>query len=140
MALSTTVYRGTDGRSWIDVNANKTLVAADSGLVQNVIADNVTVTLPATVVGLHYIIRNGGVATTGAAVGTGSNGTALVLTMPTGTDGFTGAAITAAASKGMNNTKATSSVGDEIQLKGTGVNSAVAWVISNLIGTWARTA
>lgn len=140
MANSTTNYRGQDNRLWVDVTENKTLVAADSGIVQNVITDAITVTLPATVVGHHYIVRNGGAKSTGAAVGTGSNGTVLVATMPTGTDGFTGLGFTAAASKGANNTKATSIVGDEIELHGTGVATAVAWVITKAIGIWARTA
>lgn len=140
MALSTTLYKGQDGRTWVDVNASKTLVAADSGIVQNVIASGVTVTLPATVVGLIYSIRNGGVAPTGGPVGAvsdTSSGTLSVL--PTGTDGFTGNAFTAATSKGAVNT--TSNVGDEIRLLGTGVNSAVAWVVTETKGTgWTRQA
>lgn len=139
MANPTTTYKGPDGRVWIDVDfGDKTLVAADSGIVQNVVKDGVTVTLPATVVGHYYIIRNGG-AEANATPRSGSNGTVLVNTLPTGTDGFTGAGITAAASKGVNNTKATSIVGDEVQLLGTGVNSAVGWVITFMSGTWVRT-
>lgn len=140
MANPTTTYKLADGRLAINVTEDKTLVAADSGIVQNVIADGVTVTFPATVIGHAYTVRNGGVPKTGAPAGTGDDGSALVKTMPTGTDGFTGAGITAAASKGLNNTKATSKVGDEMSVIGTGVNSAVAFVITGVKGTWARTA
>lgn len=139
MANPTATYKLPDGRLAINVTEAKTLVAADSGIVQNVIADAVTVTLPATVVGHAYTIRNGGVPKTSGPAGTGDDGSAKVLTMPTGTDGFTGAGITAAASKGLDNTKATSKVGDEFSVIGSGVNSAVAWVITSVKGTWVRT-
>lgn len=137
MANSTTTYKGKDGRTWIDVILNKTLVAADSGIVQNVIATGVTITLPATVVGLNFIVRNGGKPiTAGGPVGAINDGN-TVLTLPTGTDGVTGNAFTAAASKGANNNAG--NVGDEIEFIGSGVNSAVAWVIRFTKGVWVRT-
>lgn len=137
MANSTTLYKGKDGRTYVDVILNKTLVAADSGIVQNVIAAGVTITVPATVVGLRYIIRNGGTPINSkgpvGAVGDGLT----VLTLPTGTDGFTGNAFTAAAGKGANNNAG--NFGDEIGIFGTGVNSAVGWTIEYTKGTWVRT-
>lgn len=138
MANSTVTYKGKDGRTYIDVILNKTLVAADAGIVQNVIATGVTITVPATVIGLKYIIRNGGkpINASGGTVGSVGDGN-TVLTLPTGTDGFTGNAFTAAASKGANNN--TGNFGDEIELLGTGVNSAVAWVIGQTKGVWVRT-
>ena len=59
-----TRYTGPDGRLWIDVTETKTLAAQDSGLVQNVTAASVTVTLPATATVGSFTIRDGGVAVT----------------------------------------------------------------------------
>ena len=38
------------------------------------------------------------------------------------------------------NTKATSVVGDEIAVNGSGTNAATAWNITRVIGIWAREA
>lgn len=138
MANSTTVYVGQDGRNWVDVTENKTLAAADQGIVQNVITDAITVTLPATVVGMHYIVRNGGVKSTGGAAGTVSNGTCLVTIAVASGDGFTGNAFTAAINKKALNTKATSQVGDYLEVNGSGTNAATAWNITEAKGIWAR--
>lgn len=141
MANSTTVYRGQDGRMWVDVTENKSLVAADSGIVQNVIADAITLTLPtsaAATVGATFIARNGGVPKTSGPAGTGDNGSALVTLAPVSADGITGNAFTAATNKAALNTKATSQVGDEIQVVGSGVTSAAAWFIQSVKGTWVR--
>jgi hypothetical protein len=136
MANSTTLYKGQDGRTWVDVTLNKTLVAADCGIVQNVIATGVTVTVPATVVGYIYIVRNGGkVITSGGPAGAVGDGNTVTVA-PTGTDGFTGNAFTAATSKGAVNT--TGNIGDELKIVGSGVNSAAAWIIDNSKGTWTR--
>ena len=143
MANSTTLYRGNDGRTYVDVTEAKSLVAADSGIVQNVIADGVTVTLPtsaAATVGATFTVRNGGAAGTGAAVGTGANGTVLVTLAPVAADGISGAAFTAATNKAALNTKATSVVGDELTVEGSGVTSAAAWFVTGMKGIWARAA
>lgn len=140
MANSTTVYTGNDGRQWVNVDqANKTLAAADCGIVQNVIIDAITITLPASSAGLFYIIRNGGVPPTSGPVGARSNQSLAVTVAPNGSDGISGNAFSAATSKGAVNTKATSNVGDEIQLVGTGVTSnAAAWIIAQVNGLWVR--
>lgn len=147
MANDTTNQFGTtagtlqlDGKPYENIDTSKSLAAADSGVIQNVVADAITITVPATVVGHTYIIRNGGVKTTSGTAGSGANGTAIVDVRTTGTDGVTGLNVTAAASKGMVNTKATSQVGDYIVLVGTGVNSAVAWVVQDAKGIWVRQA
>jgi hypothetical protein len=143
MANPTTLYVGADGRTTVDVTENKTLVAADGGIVQNVIADAITVTLPtsaAATVGLTYIIRNGGVPKSGAPTGTGDDFSALVTVAPVAADGFTGLAFTAATNKAALNTKATARVGDEITIVGSGVTSAAAWFIARAKGVWARAA
>lgn len=140
MANPTTTYRLNDGRLAINVTENKTLAAADSGIVQNVIADNVVVSLPATADGLAFTVRNGGDAPTGAAAGAVGDGSALVSVSPVAADGITGAGFTAAVDKDAQNTKATSQVGDEITLLGNGTTGATAWTAFNVRGTWAREA
>lgn len=57
-----------DGRQYVDVTSNKTLAATDAGVVQNVIVDGITVTLPATANGLSFTVRNGGAKPAGAQV------------------------------------------------------------------------
>jgi hypothetical protein len=140
MANMTTPYLMADGRMGLDLDTNKTCTAADCGLVQNVIADAITITLPATAAGSSFIVRNGGVPATSAAAGTGSNGTALVSVAVAAGDGFTGGGFTAAINKKALNTKATSKVGDEIQVVGSGANTAAAWNFASVKGTWAREA
>lgn len=127
-------YKGNDARTWNDVNANKTLAKdADAGMVQNVIADAKTVTLPAAAAGLSFTVRNGGDSTTaGIPAGGGSNGSVLVTIAPNGTDTIGGNGRTTANSN-LVNTKATSNVGDEVTLLGV----AGAWTITNKVGTWA---
>ena len=143
MANPTTLYTLPDGRRAVNVTENKALVAADAGIVQNVIADAITVTLPtsaAATVGANFTVRNGGVPATNGAAGTGSDGSVLVTLAPVAADGITGAAFTAATNKAALNTKATSKVGDEINVQGSGLTTAAAWFITNHKGIWARAA
>ena len=140
MANATTSYRGPDGRQWIDVTANKTLLVSEAGWVQNIKADALTLTLPSTLAGVRIVVRNGGVPPTSGAVGAVGDASMAITLTPASGDGFTGNGFTAAANKGPVNTKATSRVGDEISFIGTGTNSAVAWNIDNVKGTWARLA
>lgn len=140
MANPTTLYNLPDGRRAVNVTENKTLVAADSGIVQNVIADGVVVTLPSTALGANFTVRNGGDAPAGAPVGAGSNQSMEVTVSPAAADGITGVGLTAATNKDVINTQATSVVGDEIQIQGTGAAGAAAWVVQKLRGIWAREA
>jgi hypothetical protein len=144
MANSTTLYTGSEGRITVDVTENKSLVAADAGIVQNVIADALTITLPtsaAATVGATFIVRNGGVpASSGVGAGTGAGGSALITIAPGASDGISGLAFTAATNKAALNTKATSNVGDELVLVGSGVTSAAAWFVQRAKGLWARAA
>lgn len=138
MANQTTTYVGPDGRNWLNIDTNKTLAASDCGVVQNVIADSVVITLPATVVGYHFTVRNGGVpASSALGAGSGSNGTALVAISPNAADQIQGATFTAADNKDALNTKATSKVGDLMSLVGDGVNG---YMVVNYTGVWAREA
>lgn len=126
------------GHKSVDVSTNKTLTAADAGIVQNVVADGITITLPATALGLHYIIRNSGVAKANAATGTGDDGSVLVNVAPAAADGITGNGFTATVNKSALNTKATAKVGDYIQIMGTGTTGVTGWVFISVRGTWAR--
>lgn len=137
MANQTTPYQMADGRMALDIDTSKTLADTDCGLVQNVIADSVVITLPATVVGYNFTVRNGGVKSSGGAKGTVSDGTALVSISPNSVDKIAGNAFTATDNKDALNTKATSHVGDEMSLVGDGVNG---YMVTRVIGTWAREA
>lgn len=143
MANPTTLYNLPDGRRAVNVTENKSLVAADAGIVQNVIADGVTVTLPtsaAATVGATFTVRNGGDAPTGAPAGAGSNESMAVTLSPIAADGISGAGFTAAVDKDAINTKATAKVGDEMTVVGSGVTSAAAWFVTRFKGIWARQA
>lgn len=141
MANSTTIYRGKDGRQWIDVDqASKVLTAADEGLVQNVTVDGITITLPATAAGASYTIRNGGAAPSGGPAGATSDQSVAVTVAPNSADGFTGNGFTAATNKAAINTKATAQVGDEIRVLGSGTTGVTGWNFSEVKGTWARQA
>lgn len=129
-----------DGRQSVDVSTNKTLTAADCGIVQNVIADGITITLPATANGLSFTVRNGGAKVGSAAYGTAADGSVLVKVSPVAADGFTGLGFTATVNKAAQNTKATSKIGDEISFDGNGTTGVTAWTITSCKGTWAREA
>lgn len=138
MANSTTLYVGSEGRTQVDVTENKTLTLADCGIVQNVITDGITVTLPATAAGSSFIIRNGGVpASSGVGMGTGSDFSCLVTVAPNASDKIQGLAFSAADNKAALNTKATARVGDEIRLVGDGVDG---YNVVSAKGVWARAA
>jgi hypothetical protein len=137
MANPTTLYTLNDGRLAVNVTENKTLAITDQGVVQNVITDGVVVTLPATVVGYNYTVRNGGDAPSGAPTGAGSDGSALVSVIPNASDLIAGMQLTASDADSIDNTKATSKVGDEISLVG---NGTTGWNITNMRGTWAQIA
>lgn len=137
MANSTTLYNLPDGRRAVDVTENKTLAITDQGIVQVVKTDGIVVSLPATVVGYTFTVRNGGDAATGAPTGAGSNQSCLVEVAPVALDLIAGAQITAADDKSYLNTKATSEVGDEVTLVG---NGTTGWNILSQRGIWAREA
>ena len=123
----------------VNVSTNKTLAATDAGMIQNVIADAITITLPSTALGLSFIVRNGGakIASSGPA-GAVSDGSVLVTVAPAAADGISGNSFTATVNKAALNTKATSKVGDFIKLIGTGTTGVTGWFIQELAGTWVR--
>ena len=137
MANSTTLFQLPDGRMAVDVTEAKTLAAKDCGVVQNVIADALNITLPATVVGYNFTLRNGGDNASGTPTRSGADGSAIVKITPNASDYIAGLELTESDADSINNTKATAKVGDEISLIADGVNG---WFVSNLKGTWAQIA
>lgn len=106
---------------------SKTLAATDCGVVQVVATDAQTLTLPATVVGMTYVVRNGGTA----------DGAVGITVAPNASDKIMGNGFTATDNKAAINTKATAKVGDELVLVGDGVDG---WFVQRVVGTWARAA
>lgn len=116
-------------RTSVDVTGNKTLTAADCGIVQNVTA-SCTVTLPtgaAGIVGALYTIRIGGSGATDGAL--------TVTVAPGGSDLVNGNGFTAAAGKGAVSTNQQGGIA-EITLQYGNTNN---WFIVSNSGTWTRT-
>lgn len=134
---NSTAYRLPDGRMAVNVSENKTLTVDDCGYVQNVITDAVVVTLPSTVAS-SFTVRNGGDAPSGAPTGSAADGSALVSVSPAETDKIMGGVTgTATDNKDLQNTKATSRVGDEVTLSG---GHTDGWVVTEIKGQWTREA
>jgi hypothetical protein len=146
MANPTVPYVGQDGRLWINVSENKTLSATEFGWVQNIIADALVLTAPASATvlgGASLVLRNGGVPKTSGPVGSGDNGSVGFVLTPASGDGVTGNGFTAAVDKGVTYVKAQGNVGDEMTLLSGGANTAKAWNVQKVIGklaAWTRTA
>lgn len=137
MANPTTLYTLPDGRRAVDVTENKTLAAVDGGVVQNVLADAITVTLPSTAAGLVFTVRNGGDNATGTPTGAVSDGSVAVNLSPAAADLIIGVLATPVDNKDLINTKSTSKVGDEVTVTG---GDATGWNITGIRGVWAREA
>ena len=138
MANSIVPYQLPDGRMAVDVTENKTLAIKDQGYVQNVVTDGLNITLPATVVGYTYTMRNGGVRPTGGPAGAVSDESAIVKITPDAGDLIAGIELTASDADSINNTKATAKVGDEITLVG---NGTTGWNVQAPVkGVWQQIA
>lgn len=127
-----------NGINYESIDTAKTLALADNGVTQNIIADAITITLPATgAAGLYYFkIRNGGVpASSSVGAGTGSDATCLVTVAPNASDKISGLNFTPADNKAALNTKATAKVGDFITLLSDGVDG---WTVVESRGIWVR--
>ena len=122
--------RGHYNRNNVAVTGNKTLTAADMGIVQNVTVDGVIITLPSTAAGLTFTITNGGKY----------DGAVGFSVSPAAADAIAGLGFTATINKDAVNTKATSKPGDEITLIASGTAGVTAWSVLNAVGTIAREA
>lgn len=138
MANQTTPYVMPDGRLGLNIDTSKTVGPSDSGIVQNVIADGLTITLPAsasTNVGETIIVRNGGAKVNSSGpTGAVSDGAVGIVITPASGDGVTGGTWTAATNKGVTFTKSTGKIGDEVKLQAGGVNTAAAWMVDAIKG------
>lgn len=132
-----TRYQLGDGRYAVNVTENKTLAAEDSGIVQNVIAASVTVTLPATATVGTWTIRDGGVAATNGPDGAIVSA-AVVTVDPNANDTVAGFNVegTEADGKYLRNTGG--NPGDEITISNTGATNGGVVLASK--GDWAREA
>lgn len=108
------------------VSASATLAVADIGVVQNVDTDVVVLTLPSTVVGHVFTVRNEAL-----------DGVSGVAISPAALDYITGTGLTAVDNKDLINTKATSKRGDYVKLVADGVNG---FFIAEMVGIWAKEA
>lgn len=134
-----TRYRLPDGRIAVDVTEAKTLAAQDSGVVQNVTAASVTVTLPATATVGTFTVRDGGVASTNGPAGA-IVGPALPKVDPNASDTVAGFDVegTEADGKYLYNTEANGAQpGDEITIMNGATNGGV--VVASR-GDWLREA
>lgn len=134
---NTTAYRLPDGRMAVNVTEAKTLAAADSGYVQNVIYANGAVTLPATAVHGTFIVRNGGLPINASGPsGATANGNLITVT-PNASDLVEGGVSgTATDGKPFENTAATARVGDEITVVNSGLTAG--GMASGVKGIWVR--
>jgi hypothetical protein len=115
------------GRTDAAVTGNKTLAAADSGIVQNVTA-SATITLPAAsgLTGMAVVVRNGGAGSTDGAV--------TINVTPNGTDQVVGNGFTAANGKGAVNTTGAGG-NDFLRIVCDGTSK---WYVQDSSGTWSR--
>jgi len=110
-------------RVWEAVAADITLDVQDIGKVMNVTADAKIVTLPATVIGYDFIIRNGA-----------ADAAALVTVSPQAADKIMGADLAGVDNTDRTNTKTTAKRGDFIQLDADGNNG---YYVKAEKGIWA---
>lgn len=132
-----TRYRLPDGRYAVNVTENKTLAAADSGLVQNVTVASVVVTGPATATQGFWTIRDGGVRATGGPVGA-VTGPALPTFDPNTSDTAAGFNVSGTAADGKYLKNTGGRFGDEITIQNTGATDGP--IITGAIGDWLREA
>lgn len=135
-----TRYKLPDGRIAVDVTEAKTLTAADSGIVQNVTASGVTVTLPATATVGTFTVRDGGVASTGGPAGAITS-PALPKVDPDALDTIAGFNVSGATADGkyLYNTEANGAKPlDEVTIMNTGATNG--GVVIDAKGDWLREA
>lgn len=118
----------TAGDASVQVTANKTLAAVDSGVVQRVGLDGAVITLPSVAPGLTYIFVNDSAAI--GAVG--------FSVSPAAADLIQGGGLASpVANKDLINTKATANPGDTLIITG---GAATTWDVVKSSGVWAREA
>lgn len=132
-----TRYQLPDGRWAVDVTEAKTLAAEDSGLVQNVIAASVTVTLPATATVGHWTVRDGGIPSTSGPDGA-LTGPAAPKVDPNASDTVAGFNVEGTEADGKYLVSSTPAIGDELSVINTGATNG--GVVTGAVGDWTREA
>lgn len=132
-----TRYRLPDGRYAVDVTENKTLAAADSGVVQNVTVASVTVTLPATATQGVFIVRDGGVKATSGPDGAIVSAAAPKVD-PNGSDTVAGFNVSGTSADGKYLYSTSARPGDELVVQNTGATDG--GIVIRAIGDWSREA
>lgn len=118
----------------VTITANTTLTAADSGKIFLIGTDALTITLPATQLGLEFTFINSGAA--------GNN---IITVAPVAADGICGTITLASTvvtrvgtvNTPLVNTKATSTKGNVAKIVGSGVTGTGAYYIAYASGIWA---
>jgi hypothetical protein len=128
-----TRYKLPDGRIAVDVTEAKTLVAEDSGIVQNATTADVVITLPATATEGIWTVRDGGVKATNGPTGA-VVAAAKPRVDPNSSDTIAGFNVTGTAADGKYMT--CSAYGDEITIQNTGATNG-GFVLS-AVGDWTR--
>lgn len=132
-----TRYQLGDGRYAVNVTENKTLAAQDSGVVQNVIAADVTLTLPATATVGAWTIRDGGIPSTNGPDGA-LTAAAVPKVDPNANDTVAGFDVEGTEADGKYLVNTAGNIGDEITIANTGATNGGVVVASR--GDWAREA
>lgn len=134
---NSTAYRLPDGRIAVNVTEAKTLTAADSGYVQNVIYANGAVVLPATAVHGTFTIRNGGLPVSSSGPAGATMGKNFIKVTPNASDLVEGGVDgTATDGKPFENTAATARIGDEITIVNSGLTAG--GMVASVKGIWVR--
>ena len=106
---------------------NYTVLVTDSGAKFAIATDAKTFTLPSTAKGLVYQFWN-----------TGADANNIITISPATADRIGGGALgTGVDNKDLINTKATAVYGDMVEIVGDGADG---WIITKIIGTWAKEA
>lgn len=126
-------YQLPDGRYARDIDTSFTVAAEDSGLVLNVVANSVTVTLPATATQGVWTIRDGGVPVANGP--TGAVTKASVVTVdPNASDTLAGLNAEGTEQDGKYYKNTGGDIGDEITVINTGATDG--GLILSTKGDW----
>lgn len=106
------------------ITTSVTLTVTDCGRVLTIPLSGVVLTLPATVLGYNYTVVNAGA----------TDGIGNPRLTPNASDMLLGASLSGIDNKYIENTQATSKIGDLIEITGDG---SVGWYIQRQYGTWA---
>lgn len=126
-------YQLPDGRYARDIDTSFTAAAEDSGLVLNVVANSVTVTLPATATQGVWTIRDGGVPVSSGPSGAVTKAS-VVTVDPNASDTLAGLNVEGTEQDGKYYKNTGGNIGDEITVINTGATNG--GLILSTKGDW----